>query len=453
MRTTHTYKPKYSHSTSLSIAQKKKDSRRKGYREILEAEEREWNAEDAVGEWGSMSANVMRTLESGVTQPERGRREIGLQGKFSLGQPGDRSRQGENHGGHKVLQPKRMMVQLRAQPLTGDELTYGDSMRESRSQKENKTGLPDRLKAGIENLSGYSMDDVRVHYNSSKPAQLQALAYAQGTEIHVGPGQEKHLPHEAWHVVQQKQGRVQRLRKEKGVRKKEERQLEEEATAMGSLVLRKVTKEESRELETEKEEKGGCEKSLSVLGVGVATLADGAIIERENEARFNQTKADLGVCYNHYDPKPKKPLQKMTSDATEEEDVLDSLEFTVVVEMGLGLRSEVAGGQVSGTKAAYSMDMNVAVAEAMSGLPSNWSNLLKGTIDLCYGYENSSSRSLLIMDRAWGKSEDYGGTFPKCNSASGNVLFRQSQSIGKDKMYNWVIEKIKEITKEKYPEA
>jgi hypothetical protein len=27
--------------------------------------------------------------------------------------------------------------------------------------------------------------------------------------MHLGPGQEKHLPHEAWHVVQQKQGRVQ----------------------------------------------------------------------------------------------------------------------------------------------------------------------------------------------------------------------------------------------------
>jgi len=41
------------------------------------------------------------------------------------------------------------------------------------------------------------MDDVQVHYNSGKPAQLNALAYAQGTDIHVAPRQEKHLPHEA----------------------------------------------------------------------------------------------------------------------------------------------------------------------------------------------------------------------------------------------------------------
>src|SRR5437588_3507228 len=40
----------------------------------------------------------------------------------------------------------------------------------------NNTGLPDQLKSGIENLSGHSMDDVKVHYNSAKPAQLNAHA-------------------------------------------------------------------------------------------------------------------------------------------------------------------------------------------------------------------------------------------------------------------------------------
>ena len=76
------------------------------------------------------------------------------------------------------------------------------------TKKENKTGMPDQLQSGIENLSGLSMDNVSVHYNSSKPAQLQAQAYGQGSEIHITPDQEKHLPHEAWHVVQHKEGRV-----------------------------------------------------------------------------------------------------------------------------------------------------------------------------------------------------------------------------------------------------
>ncbi len=69
--------------------------------------------------------------------------------------------------------------------------------------------LPRALRAGIEATSGISMDDVRVHADSPQPAALGAHAFASGRDIYLGPGQERHLPHEAWHVVQQKQGRVQ----------------------------------------------------------------------------------------------------------------------------------------------------------------------------------------------------------------------------------------------------
>ncbi|MEO9964997.1 MAG: DUF4157 domain-containing protein [Reichenbachiella sp.] len=101
-------------------------------------------------------------------------------------------------------------------------------------KRENNTGLPGHLKSGVENLSGYAMDDVKVHYNSDKPAQLNAHAYAQGTNIHLAPGQEKHLPHEAWHVVQQKQGRVKPTTQLKGkVHINDDQQLEKEADVMG----------------------------------------------------------------------------------------------------------------------------------------------------------------------------------------------------------------------------
>jgi hypothetical protein len=99
---------------------------------------------------------------------------------------------------------------------------------------KNKTGLPDDLKAGIEHRSGLSLDDVRVHYNSPRPAQLQALAYAQGTDIHVGPGQERHLPHEAWHVVQQKQGRVRPTGWVHGTAINDDAGLEREASVIGA---------------------------------------------------------------------------------------------------------------------------------------------------------------------------------------------------------------------------
>jgi len=102
-------------------------------------------------------------------------------------------------------------------------------------KKENYTGLPDNLKTGMENLSGISLDDVKVHRNSDKPAQLQAHAYAQGTDIHLASGQEKHLPHEAWHVVQQKQGRVQPTMQMKGkVNVNDDTGLEKEADVMGA---------------------------------------------------------------------------------------------------------------------------------------------------------------------------------------------------------------------------
>lgn len=114
-------------------------------------------------------------------------------------------------------------------------------------KKENNTGLPDNLKSGIENLSGYSMDDVTVHYNSNNPAQLQAHAYAQGSNIYLSPGQEKHLPHEAWHVVQQKQGRVKPTLQMKGkVDINDDAGLEKEADLMGSMALQMNTASENK---------------------------------------------------------------------------------------------------------------------------------------------------------------------------------------------------------------
>ena len=98
-------------------------------------------------------------------------------------------------------------------------------------------GLPGPIKTGIETLSGMSMDGVRVHYNSSQPAQLNARAYAQGKDIHLSPGQEQHLPHEAWHTVQQAQGRVQPTMNLAGVAVSDDAGLEREADSMGRRAL------------------------------------------------------------------------------------------------------------------------------------------------------------------------------------------------------------------------
>jgi len=98
-------------------------------------------------------------------------------------------------------------------------------------------GLPGALRASIRSLSGVDLSDVRVRANSSKPARINALAYAQGNEIHLGPGHQRHLPHEAWHIVQQRQGRVQPTIQVGSQPINTDRGLEQEATNMGARAL------------------------------------------------------------------------------------------------------------------------------------------------------------------------------------------------------------------------
>src|SRR5688572_16651664 len=52
----------------------------------------------------------------------------------------------------------------------------------SEGPTRNETGLPDGLKSGVESLSGVALDDVRVHYDSERPARVGAAAYAEGGE-------------------------------------------------------------------------------------------------------------------------------------------------------------------------------------------------------------------------------------------------------------------------------
>lgn len=98
--------------------------------------------------------------------------------------------------------------------------------------------LPPPLRTTIERMSGVRMDDVRVHRDSPAPARVDALAFAHGSNIHLAPGQERHLAHEAWHVVQQKRGRVRPTHSVGGAPVNDEAALESEAQAMGDRALR-----------------------------------------------------------------------------------------------------------------------------------------------------------------------------------------------------------------------
>lgn len=101
--------------------------------------------------------------------------------------------------------------------------------------KENLTGIPMQLKERMEQRTGVSFDDVRVHYNSDMPARLGALAYTQGNLVEIGPGQESHLPHELGHVVQQKLGLVRaNAMHPSGVAMNTEEGLERQADRIGA---------------------------------------------------------------------------------------------------------------------------------------------------------------------------------------------------------------------------
>lgn len=85
---------------------------------------------------------------------------------------------------------------------------YAEKRRPASRAAIGNTGIPSAMQERFEASSGLSFDDVRIHYNSPRPAKLGALAYTQGTQVYIGPGQERHLKHELGHVLQQKRGLV-----------------------------------------------------------------------------------------------------------------------------------------------------------------------------------------------------------------------------------------------------
>lgn len=166
-----------------------------------------------------------------------------------------------------------------------------------KKSNENNTGLPNELKTGVEKLSGKSMDDVKVHYNSDSPSKLGAHAYAQGTDIHLGKGQEKHLPHEAWHVVQQKEGRVKpSVQKKKKIGPEDESALENEADSMGGKAIKesnsssdvefsnKPIQKKLDEQEEDKQEEGEVEQENQEQTAQETTTAEETPSNTEDES-------------------------------------------------------------------------------------------------------------------------------------------------------------------------
>lgn len=89
-----------------------------------------------------------------------------------------------------------------------DLVVFIQQLLENAAPRPNLTGIPDDLKAKIEQQSGYSLDLVRVHYNSDEPKKHEANAYIFNNDIYIAPGQEDCLEEELIHYIQQLSGKV-----------------------------------------------------------------------------------------------------------------------------------------------------------------------------------------------------------------------------------------------------
>jgi hypothetical protein len=131
-----------------------------------------------------------------------------------------------------------------AQELHQLQRMYDDSPRVTAQANwgENRTGMPDSVKAKMEGSFGRDFSDVQIHANSGHAAQMGALAYAQGQDLHFAPGQfnpsttqgQQLLGHELAHVVQQQENRVQPTTEVGGVPVNDDPGLESEADHLGA---------------------------------------------------------------------------------------------------------------------------------------------------------------------------------------------------------------------------
>ena len=149
-------------------------------------------------------------------------------------------------------------------------------------EKKNNTGLPNQLKQGMENNTGVALDDVKVHYNSAKPAQVQAHAFAQGNDIHLAPGQEQHLPHELGHVVQQAKGQVSANTTVDNQAVNDSPYLEREADSLGAQAMQLKSTNSVATIKTKA-------KGVKQLNTGALELTEGTL-ETEDETKAQKVE-------------------------------------------------------------------------------------------------------------------------------------------------------------------
>lgn len=116
--------------------------------------------------------------------------------------------------------------------------TAGQSKTLTRNRTRNNTGMPDWIKNNFEAVTSLSAENVRVRYNSPKPAQLEAKAFTNDSEIHVAPGAESSLFHELGHLPRRRSQPIPVTGYVAGVPVNDNPDFEREADRVGERIRR-----------------------------------------------------------------------------------------------------------------------------------------------------------------------------------------------------------------------
>lgn len=149
-----------------------------------------------------------------------------------------------------TIRAKQRPIQAKQRPIQTKKRPVQKNTRKADSLPSGLLGKETQVKANVGALTGVDVSDAQIHYNSNKPAQLKAEAYAQGNDVHLASGKEAHLGHELVHVAQQKQGRVQpTIQGNNGIGINNDPKLEQEADHIGAQAMQMKTMSTSKPLQ------------------------------------------------------------------------------------------------------------------------------------------------------------------------------------------------------------
>lgn len=263
------------------------------------------------------------------------------------------------------------------------------------------TGLPGGLRSALEARGGVSLAGVRVHHDSPEPARHGALAFTRGGDIHLGVGQGRHLEHEAWHAVQQAQGRVPATGASHGQALNDDPALEREADVGGRDVPRRGPGRNPPVMQRIRADRDAHNHWISDLHPGaivepgegyIRVTSFGSVAETRTGALANQDHAYVGIEYVDASDAPHTAFTDLTHNGVRYHD--DHTDITGGIELDSDDGQQMR--QLLGTKMFREQARN------------NTERTYVGT-----SYRITADQAVAAIARARGILTEYGGVHPR----------------------------------------